>query len=69
MDTRTGKLYESEDAAKAAAAFESDVVPVEAELTEHGPIIRVMNGPFKGRIYAVEQGRRGRRLAHLEGKV
>jgi hypothetical protein len=45
MDTRNGDLYPSKELALAAGVPEEHIVEVEPE------IVRVTNGPFKGRRY------------------
>lgn len=68
MDTRTGQLYPSKEAAHVAGVAEQDLAEV-SPIPEHvRPLraIRVEKGPFKGRVYEVVAGRRGRRLRHLE---
>jgi len=66
MDTRTGQIYASREAALADGAHEADVVPVAPMPT--GQAVRVESGPFKGRVYEVVDGKRGRRLRQLEGR-
>lgn len=63
MDMKRGTIYPDADAARAAG------VPAErmAEVDIDGDIIEVKNGPFKGRKYEVENGKRGRRRTDLEG--
>lgn len=61
MDMRTGRIYESEQAARVAGAV--DVAQVEAT----GSTVTVLNGPFKGRVYEqMSDGSRGRRRRDLE---
>lgn len=58
MDMRTGKLYPNEQAALDDGVPADSVAGVEA-VNEHGigpngedwTIVRIMSGPFKGRIY------------------
>jgi hypothetical protein len=45
MDMRTGDLYPSLEAALDAGVPREHVAEVEAE------IVRILNGPFKGRVY------------------
>ena len=47
MDMRTGELYESREAAKAAGVPDEFLAEVEVVPT----IVRVTTGPFKGRVY------------------
>jgi hypothetical protein len=65
MDTRTGQVYDSRDAAIAAGVPCAHVAPV---TVHHGDIatVRVDNGPFKGRVYELVDGKRGRRRKDLE---
>ena len=42
---RTGDLYQSVDAARAAGVPDEHIAEVEAE------VVRVTSGPFKGRVY------------------
>ena len=65
MDTRTGYIYPSFDAARAAGVDEQDLARV-APVPRVVSAVRVETGPFKGRVYEVIDGRRGRRLRHLE---
>lgn len=68
MDTRTGQLYPSKEAARAAGVSERDLAEVSPIPERARPLraVRVETGPFKGRVYEVVDGRRGRRLRHLE---
>ena len=54
MDMRTGKLYESEEAARAAGVPEQFVAQV-SPYTRAGKtiidVVEVRTGPFRGRIY------------------
>lgn len=45
MDMRNGDMYRSFDEARAAGVPDDYIVKVEPE------IVRVTNGPFKGRVY------------------
>jgi hypothetical protein len=61
MDMRTGRLYESEEAARVGGAVEV------AQVQATGETITVLNGPFKGRVYErLSDGSRGRRRKDLE---
>lgn len=63
MHIPTGKVYESEEAARRAGHAPDDLAPV----TVTGQTITVQNGPFKGRVYdRLSDGRRGRRRRDLE---
>jgi hypothetical protein len=45
MDMRTGDLYVTKEKARAAGVSEEYLAEVEPE------IVRIINGPFKGRVY------------------
>ena len=63
MDTRTGLVYASRELALAAGADARNLAPVEIEQKT----LRVVDGPFKGRVYEITaDGRRGRRRRDLE---
>lgn len=64
MDDRTGQTYETQEAARKAGVPERHIVPVRT--LDNGGAIRVESGPFKGRIYELVDGKRGRRLKGLE---
>jgi len=64
MDTRTGKLYETEAAAVNAGVPRSELAQVQVRNRS----VTVTSGPFRGRVYDVsDDGRRGRRRRDLEG--
>lgn len=65
MDTRTGQIYDSQEAATAAGVPGSALAPVTL-LPGVVTTVRVDNGPFRGRVYEVVAGRRGRRRRDLE---
>lgn len=66
MDTRTGTIYESKEAAVAAGVPAEMLAEVEPNQTR--TTMTVTNGPFKGRVYDLVGGKRGRRRKDLEGR-
>ena len=60
MDMRNGYLYQTKEAAKAAGVPDEHIAEVEN-------VVRVLSGPFKGRVYRkLEHGIE--RLLELEGE-
>lgn len=52
MDLRTGRTYDTRDAALAAGVPESDIAQLTGETQPDGaPVVQVTSGPFKGRVY------------------
>ena len=52
MDLRTGKTYETKEAALAAGVPESDLAELTGEATDKSvPEVRFSSGPFKDRVY------------------
>jgi hypothetical protein len=59
MDTRTGQIYPSLDAALDAGVPSNRLATVEVK----GEIVTIMSGPFKGRRYQrMSDGTLGRRI-------
>mgnify|MGYP001596412362 CR=1 FL=1 len=52
MDLRTGKTYESRDAALADGVPESDIAHVENRLRDGKPIVKFTKGSFKSFVRA-----------------
>ena len=55
MDIRTGRIYETKEAALAAGVPESDIAEIIGDPAnphpDAGEIVRFENGPFKNRTY------------------
>lgn len=55
MDMRTGKTYDTKDAAVAAGVPESDIAEIVGDPADRHPhageIVRFTSGPFKNRTY------------------
>lgn len=52
MDLRTGKMYETKEAARAAGVPESDLAEVFDDPHDRSvPEVRFASGPFKNRVY------------------
>jgi hypothetical protein len=51
MDIRTGKTYETKEAALEDGVPESDIAEVRRAAANTVPIVRFASGPFKNRLY------------------
>lgn len=50
MDMRTGRMYDSKEAAQAVGVPESDIAELSDRL-ENLPDVKFSSGPFKNRVY------------------